>query len=184
MKIEVGSRSDTEPCEEPLIEPYVTKAPDHDLDSCAFNVRAVVPERTFWEKVALLHEKWYRDRDPGLRLARHYYDLWCLEKRGVADRALADPDLLARVARHRTVYFHRGGDAQALLVPGSVRLTPAESHVRAWRSDYQAMRDVMFFGEPPEFGQVMEVIAELERRINQLPAPRLQTGCGDAGPVC
>jgi len=55
----------------------------------------------------LLHEETYRPaRKPRkARLARHYYDLWCLIKRGVADDAANDFGLFDRVAAHRAVFF-------------------------------------------------------------------------------
>lgn len=72
-----------------------------------FFVRVLAAERTFWEKACLLHEETFRptDRPRKLRMARHYYDLWCLLRAGVGDRALADTALFARVAEHREVFF-------------------------------------------------------------------------------
>lgn len=129
-------------------------------------MRAVAAERTFWEKVALLHEEAFRKTGPRARLARHYYDIWCLEKKGVADRALASPELFARVAEHRRSYFRLGGRAQSDLRTGSVRLVPIEERMRAWQADYDATREAMFFGETPTFADLMEGIRLLELRIN------------------
>jgi hypothetical protein len=86
-----------------------------------FTVHAVAPERTSWEKVALLHDETYREgaAAPKARLARHYYDLWCLMTRGVGERAARDTELFERVAAHRAVFFRRSRDAQAL--PPDVR---------------------------------------------------------------
>jgi len=77
------------------------------LGSGLFAVQAVAPRRTFWEKAMLLHEETYRsaDKPRKARLARHYYDLWCLIKREVADDAANDFGLFDRVAAHRAVFF-------------------------------------------------------------------------------
>lgn len=168
VKIELGARSDTEPSAEPRITPYVAEAlPDVGGD-CTFTVRAVAPERTFWEKVALLHEEAHRTSGaaPKARLARHYYDLWALIQSGVADRALADPDLFARVAAHRVVFFRKRQEAQASLRPGRLSMLPSSERRSAWKQDYDAMRESMFFGDVPTFDNILTVVAEFERRFN------------------
>ena len=170
VKIELGARSDTEPSAEPRITPYVAEAlPDLSGD-CTFIVRAVAPERTFWEKVALLHEEGHRTSGaaPKARLARHYYDVWALIQAGVADRAVADFALFARVAAHRVVFFRKSQEAQASLQPGRLRITPSSERRAAWKQDYDAMRESMFFGEAPTFDDILAAVAEFERRCNTI----------------
>lgn len=127
VKIELGARSDTEPSATPEIAPYLAEAFPDEVPDARFTVHAVAPERTFWEKAALLHEETYREGSatPKARLARHYYDLWCLITRGVAERAARDTALFDRVAAHRAVFFRRSRDAQASFKPGSIRIVPA-----------------------------------------------------------
>ena len=128
----------------------------------------MAPERTFWEKVSLLHELEGRAAGSRARLSRHYYDLWCLEQKQVAASALESPELFRRVAQHRRLYFPRSGTAQGTLDFGTVRIVPAEARVLDWREDFEAMRETMFFEEPPAFEAIMEVVRDLEQRINQL----------------
>jgi len=85
---------------------------------------------------------------------------------GVADRALADPDLFARVAAHRVVFFRKSQEAQASLQPGRLRMTPSSERRTAWKQDYDAMRESMFFGEAPTFDAILTVVADFERRFN------------------
>jgi hypothetical protein len=169
VKIELGARSDTEPSLEPAISPYVATVPASGLGDCSFTVRAVAPERTFWEKVSLLHEQVCRTAEPSARLSRHYYDLWCLDQKGIAASALAMPDLFRRVAEHRRLFFRRALDAQRTLVAGTVRLVPVGERMRDWRVDFEAMRETMFFKDPPLFDVIMATIRNLEQRINALP---------------
>ena len=61
VKIELGARSDTEPSATPEIAPYLAEVFPDEVRDCRFTVHAVAPERTFWEKVALLHEEAYRE---------------------------------------------------------------------------------------------------------------------------
>jgi hypothetical protein len=168
VKIELGARSDTEPCDTPEIQPYLAEALPTLSGSSGFRIRTVRPERTFWEKAMLLHEETFRSSGggPKARLARHYYDLWCLITKGVAEKALADQPLFARIAAHRTVFFRRSKGAQAALRPGALRLTPLPDQLAAWKQDYQSMREDMFFGEVPSFEDVIRVVGDCEKRFN------------------
>lgn len=168
VKIELGARSDTEPSATPEIAPYLADVFADDVVDARFSVRAVAPERTFWEKAALLHEETYREgaAAPKARLARHYYDLWCLITRGVAERAVVDTGLFERVAAHRAVFFRRSRDAQASFRPGSLRLIPDAERRGYWKRDYDAMRESMFFGETPEFDEIIALVTRFEEMFN------------------
>jgi hypothetical protein len=168
VKIELGARSDTEPSATPTIRPYLAEALPGELGDSAFTVRALDPKRTFWEKASLLHEETYRagDKGPTARLARHYYDLWCLIRAGIADAAMADGDLFARVAAHRAIYFRKRRDAQESLRRGSLRLLPAIEVRGDWKRDYEAMREAMFFSEPPDFEEILDVVGAFQNTFN------------------
>ncbi len=168
VKIELGARSDTEPSATPEIAPYLADAFPDEVPGSQFSVHAVAPERTFWEKVALLHEETYREGSaaPKARLARHYYDLWCLITRGVAERAIRDGELFNRVAAHRAVFFRRSGAAQGTFKPGSLRLVPANERRAYWQRDYDAMRESMFFGEVPVFEEILSAVGRFENAFN------------------
>ncbi len=169
VKIELGARSDTDPAETPAIEPYITQSFPDLLGPSRFPVRSVAPRRTFWEKAMLLHEETYRptEKKRAARLSRHYYDVWCLITRGIADQALADTGLFQRIATHRAVFFRYMWMDYATLNPGSLRLLPAENHRAVWAQDYAAMRDTMFFGDTPTFDEILRVVGEFEQRFNQ-----------------
>lgn len=168
VRIELGARSDTEPVQEPVIRPYVDEVRPESEVATAFAIRTVAPERTFWEKAMLLHEETYRvgTSGPKDRLARHYYDLWCLIRAGVGARAAGDEGLFQRVAAHRAVFFRKRREAQDSLVRGKLRLVPAAESTPAWRRDYEAMRESMLFGDTPQFEDVLEVVREFEVTFN------------------
>ena len=142
VKIELGARSDTEPVEAPRIQPYLAEAFPELMAGSDFPLRTVAARRTFWEKAMLLHEETFRpaDKPRRARLARHYYDLWCLIRKGVAAQAMADADLFDRVARHRQVFFRQGWVDYGTLRKGGLRILPAPEHRADWRRDYAAMR--------------------------------------------
>jgi len=169
VKIEMGARSETEPVERPVIQPYLAEAFPKLLPDSAFAVRTVAAVRTFWEKAMLLHEETFRPSDKPRRagLSRHYYDLWCLIRKGVATQAANDPELFDRVARHRQVFFKVGWVDYDTLRHGALRLAPPPDQESGWRRDYEAMRGEMFFDEPPSFDDVLAVIKEFEETFNR-----------------
>jgi len=172
VKIELGARSDDWPAESRTITPYVAEVLPQAIPDASFPVSALAPKRTFWEKAMLLHEETFRpaDKPRKVRMARHYYDLWCLITRGVADRAAADQPLFARVAEHREIFFRLGWVDYATLRPGSLRLTPPPEHLDAWRRDYDEMAEPMFYGERPGFDEILRIAADFEQKFNAASA--------------
>ena len=171
VKIEMGARSDVEPAETAAIQPYVFTVLK-PAGSVAFPVRVVAARRTFWEKAMLLHEEIHRPagKPRKERLARHYYDLWCLITKGIADQAVTDDGLFERVRAHREVFFHWGWLDYAAMQRGSFRLVPPADQRKAWAADYKAMGTEMFFGPVPDFDEVMHVVGDFERRFNGSPS--------------
>jgi len=169
VKIEMGARSDTWPTEVPVIKSYLAEAFPRIFSIAEFTVDTVAPERTFWEKAMLLHEESFRPagKPRKARLARHYYDLWCLIKKGIAEKAVQSPDLFTGVAEHRAIFFSQNWVDYSTLRKGSLRLIPQEEQYATWRQDYQAMQGEMFFGEVPDFDEIMSVVKDFEIRFNQ-----------------
>jgi predicted nucleotidyltransferase component of viral defense system len=170
VKIELGARSDTDPTLDITIHPYLAEAfPDLFVQS-DFPVKAVSPERTFWEKAMLLHEETFRkpEKRRQARMARHYYDLYYLIEAGVGQKASQDLGLFARIATHRQVYFRQNWVDYDTLKPGSLRLVPTEDQISDWRSDYAAMKDEMFFDKPPAFDELIERIREFQDIFNKI----------------
>jgi hypothetical protein len=128
-------------------------------------VRVVAARRTFWEKGMLLHEENHRpaDKSRKKRLARHYYDLWCLMTKGIADQAVADAGLFERVRDHREIFFRHSWMDYSTIRRGTFRLVPPADQRKAWAADYRAMSTEMFFGPVPDFDEVMQVVSDFER---------------------
>jgi hypothetical protein len=168
VKIEMGARSDIEPASAPTILPYIAEAFPGTLGPADFVVRVLAPERTFWEKAMLLHEETYRPAGKArkMRMARHYYDLWCLITKGVGARAVANEGLFARTAAHREIFFNWSWMDYNTLRRGSLRIVPMADQLDEWRRDYEGMQGAMFFGEVPSFEEVLRVVNEFASSFN------------------
>ena len=170
VKIELGARSDNEPVEHPTIVPYLAKAFPEIMGTGEFSVRALAPERTFWEKAMLLHEETYRPqskRQRKARMARHYYDLWCLITQGIAQRAVERIDIFARTVKHREIYFKWSWMDYSTLARGRLRIVPTSEQEADWRRDYAAMSTELFFGEVPSYDEILRVAEEFQHWFNE-----------------
>jgi len=167
VKIEMGARSDDWPHHDKTLRPYLAEV-FPQLTGEPVAVQALAAERTFWEKAMLLHEETFRPQNKPrkIRMARHYYDLWCLITQGVAAKAAQDRQLFDRVAAHREIFFHWSWVDYSTLRPGKLRLLPLPAQVDAWRKDYQEMRGAMFFGEIPTFDEILDVVGRFQREFN------------------
>lgn len=168
VKIELGARSDDWPNETKRIRPYVLEHfPQIDADAVC-TVQVLTAERTFWEKACLLHEETFRpaDKQRKHRMARHYYDLWCLLRAGVGDRALADTALFQRVAEHREIFFRYAWVDYTTHKPGTFRLEPPATHLANWRNDYADMLGPMFYGDVPTFDEMIAAASNFALRFN------------------
>lgn len=50
---------------------------------------------------------------------------------------------------------------------GSLRFVPEGDEVSAWGRDYEAMREVMFYGEPPRFATICDDLRTFQADINE-----------------
>lgn len=172
VRIEMGARSDDWPGESRDIQPYLAQHLPVLAEGAAFAMNTLVPERTFWEKAMLLHEETFRPegKPRAPRMARHYYDVYCLIRSGVAARAAADKDLFRRCAAHRQVFFRQNWVDYSTLEPSTLRLRPAAGHLDAWRRDYARMQGPMFFGDPPGFATILASIEAFEKTFTSAAA--------------
>jgi hypothetical protein len=170
IKIESGAKSALDPNSEVPIKAYV----DDDLPALDLTVpavRTVDPERTFWDKVVILHglRRWFDKRGElrggGQRVSRHYYDLHRLTAAPVSAAAIDDAALGADCVAHARMFFNRPDYDLATAAPGSFALAPHDEMIEQLRADYRAMQG-MIFGDPPSFEAVLGSINLLERRLN------------------
>jgi hypothetical protein len=170
VKIESGAKSALDPNTVRIIRPYVNDdAPNFDL--AVANVTTVGPERTFWDKVVILHglRRWYERRGElrggGQRISRHYYDIHRLMLSEAGRRALADRALGADCVAHARMFFNRPDYDLASARPPTFAVTPLGDMADALRRDYGAMA-AMIFGPAPQFDHVLDSVAMLETLLN------------------
>lgn len=170
VKIESGAKSALDPNSVHTITPYVD-ADVPGLDLAVSGVTVVDAERTFWDKVVILHglRRWYEIRGElrgnGQRISRHYYDLYRLLASGTGEAARKDHALGKDCVRHARMFFDRPPFDLASARPPTFALVPEQGMIDDLRQDYRAM-STMIFGDPPVFDAVIEAVADLQNELN------------------
>ena len=169
--IEVSGRSMNEPVSRVPIRSYIDEVyPGAPFVEPAFDVRAVVPQRTFLEKLFLLHEEFSKPQDSIRvnRMSRHIYDICKMADTSIAEEALSDRNLYLSVIEHRRTFIGlRGFDYQTLL-PQSLSIVPPAAVRTFWERDYRTMHDSMIYEESPSFDQLIQKLSDLNLRINNM----------------
>lgn len=168
VRLEIGALAAWTPTTQSEIISYAAQQYGRIFQNPSTSVLTVMPERTFWEKVTILHKEAFRTNGNfPARYSRHYYDLFCMDASPVKAAAFRNLDLLARVITFKDRFYPAGNAHYDLAKPGTMRLLPPEDCLPVLRDDYAHMRN-MLFGEIPSFEEIMTCIARLENEINSL----------------
>lgn len=170
--VEVSGRSMSEPVTPVRLRSFIddvfTQAPFTEPD---FEVRAVVPQRTFLEKIFLLHEEFSKPKEliRTERMSRHLYDIGQIMDTPIAEEALNDKELYQTVIEHRRIFIGLRGFDYATLGPSSLHILPPEDVYESWKKDYEIMQETMIYGDSLPFDRLIDKIRLLNERINSLP---------------
>ncbi|MBN2292839.1 MAG: nucleotidyl transferase AbiEii/AbiGii toxin family protein [Pirellulales bacterium] len=167
VRLEIGPLASYVPHGSFTIKPYVADVFPDVFDDVDCPVVAIKAERTFWEKATILHQQAHRSGEMPARYSRHYYDMHMLAMSDIKYIALANLPLLADVVRFKARFYNCPWAKYNEARPGTFKIIPQDEHVSALRKDYRDMVE-MFFGEVPDFNQILETLGQLEIEINRL----------------
>ena len=167
IRLEIGALAAWTPVNEINISPYINDYYPEVLEKGSTSILTTTAERTFWEKATILHQEAYRPDNSNIpvRYSRHYYDLYCMFKKGVLERAKDDGQLLEKVAEFKRLFYPRGWAHYELARIGTIKLFPAEHSISELRKDYEKMSK-MIYGDYPSFDELLEQIVKIEHIIN------------------
>ena len=169
--IEVSSRSLMEPIEERQINSILSENfPQQNFATFPFAIPTVLPQRTFLEKVFLLHEEFSQETEKIRidRLSRHLYDLEKLMDTEHGIEALKNIALYNNITAHREKFNPLRGLDYVNHIPSKISILPPQVVVKGYERDYEAMTSFMIYGEPLKFDHLMKRILKLQTRINSI----------------
>ncbi|MDR1022189.1 MAG: nucleotidyl transferase AbiEii/AbiGii toxin family protein [Prevotellaceae bacterium] len=168
--LEINGRSMKEPLESVEIKSFADETfADKTFADKPFYVSTVVPERTFWEKVCLLHEEFSKQsKDIRVnRMSRHLYDIVRILETPIAENALKSKYLYQSIVAHRRMFIAMKGFDYDTLAPTTLNIVPPKEIIAKWEEDYNKMQ-TMIYGKILLFNDLIEKIQQLNERINQI----------------
>lgn len=152
---------------ESMIDYIYPKAP---FAEPKFHVRTVLPERTFLEKIFLLHEEFAKDKAliKIERMSRHMYDIGQMLKTPIAESAIRNKQLYRQVVEHRRTFIGLRGFDYDSLYPNTLNFIPPTSIIEQWKADYENMLIHMIYGETVSFEELVNNLYELNKCINNI----------------
>ncbi|MEN9943604.1 MAG: hypothetical protein RLZZ91_1605 [Bacteroidota bacterium] len=144
---------------------------DRDFAESLFEVQTVNPERTFLEKLFLLHEEFHRPAAKMRvdRLSRHLYDIYYLAKAGIASKAINDKELYETIVSHRYKFSRVGEVDYNLHNPLTVNPIPVAAKLDEWKSDYaKMMEDMIYEVKKPSFEELISNLHDLRNLLQTL----------------
>ncbi|MBC7389486.1 MAG: restriction endonuclease subunit S [Opitutaceae bacterium] len=167
--VEVGCRSLKEPNTDRTFSTIVAEnfAGSAFADT-AITVPVVNPERTFLEKVFLLHEEFQKKEQSAKveRLSRHLYDIEKLDRSEYSDVALLNTTLYKTIVAHREKFTPVTGVDYAYHAAKHIRFIPPKEILHHWEADYKQMQENMIYGDNLPFPKLIQNLNALQRRIN------------------
>lgn len=167
IRLEIGILAVWTPVKIMQIESFAGKYYPTLFEQNKIFVLTVAPERTFWEKMTILHHEANRPEYLKIpqRYSRHYYDLYCMAISKVKNSAFLNIDLLKKVVDFKIKFYPRTWVRYSDAKPGTFRLFPPEYRFSALKADYDLMRD-MLYKDIPKFKTIIDVLRELEDELN------------------
>ncbi len=165
VKLEFGARGEIEPHEMKEITPYVAEDFPDLFEQPTISVSTLAAERTFWEKATILHALHHGTKLKN-RMSRHYYDVFVMAEKGIAETALSQSALLAQVVQNKSLMWRDNKASYDTATMVELKLIPSDEMLPVLKKDYAAMQE-MFMGDVPDFDFVMQRLAELEEQIHK-----------------
>ncbi|WP_109438540.1 nucleotidyl transferase AbiEii/AbiGii toxin family protein [Aquimarina sp. AU119] len=164
--IEVSARSLIEPNQEVAIKSIIDEHyHEADFSEEEFVVNATNPQKTFLEKLILLHEEFQKppEKIRHLRMSRHFYDLGQILNSEYGQAALKNTSLFKSIIVHRSVLTPMKTIDYEGLTMHNLNIIPPEEHLENYKSDYKEMQNSMIHGESLDFDVLLKnIINELK----------------------
>lgn len=152
----------------PYISTLIEKEGGLNIKLPKVKVLVLSPQRTFWEKVTLLHAECGKGiRASAERLSRHWFDLVALWQHDIGQQAVQDRALLTDVVKHKNCFYYAGSANYSDCLEHKFFLIPNGDGLERLSHDYTAMRESgMIPSNAISFEDMMSVITEIQTFLN------------------
>ncbi|WP_136469025.1 nucleotidyl transferase AbiEii/AbiGii toxin family protein [Flagellimonas onchidii] len=159
--IEVSARSLIEPNQEVAIKSIIDEHyHEADFSEEEFIVNATNPQKTFLEKLILLHEEFQKplEKIRHLRMSRHFYDIGQILNSEYGQAALKNTSLFESIITHRSVLTPMKTTDYESMTLQSLNVIPPKEFLDNYKSDYKEMQSSMIHGDSLDFDVLLKNI--------------------------
>lgn len=171
LLLEIGSRSLVEPNTPTTIQSFVAEIYQGSpfVDN-PITIPTVNIERTFLEKIFLLHEEFQKPKDKIRveRMSRHLYDIEKIMHHASAQKVFEQPDLYNTIVEHRRKYTGLNEVDYNKHTPTTIHFLPPDDQLLAWEADYRLMQENMIYRDSLSFADLSTRLQTLQQQINRL----------------
>ncbi len=166
VMLEVGARSLIEPTSREKVKSLIESNSPISTSLIDSDVITAMPQKTFLEKVFLLHELFTTEGSASAnRKSRHLYDLESMMDEPFALAAIRDKELWENIRHHRSVFTPIRGIDYDGPIRENLRLTPPSQYMIVWKGDYSAMQEQMVHARSISFEDLLSRMEELQSRF-------------------
>lgn len=169
VRLEIGPLAEWTPSHIIEIKPFVAEYYPKMFEQAGTEVLTIDAERTFWEKITILHKiaNFPEGKQLPNRYARHLYDVYCMGHTSVKDRAFERKELLSKDILFKQKFYYSKGAHYETATLAEVNLIPRGDILPELRKDYKAMQN-MIYGSIPSFEEILDYLQELQGEIHAL----------------
>jgi len=165
--VEIGARSLLEPSENKEIESIIDENyTNFQFSELPFIVKTIRPEKTFLEKLILLHEEFSKPSEKVRyhRMSRHLYDIGEIITTEFGVRAITDKELFKEIISHRKLFTPLKTVNYEKLEIDNLKIIPPKEFFNKYKNDYIEMQENMIYGDSMTFKSLINKI------ITEIPA--------------
>jgi len=169
--IELGGRSLFEPYTKTKISSIIDEHyPESVFTENEFLANTVTPEKTFLEKMILLHEEFQKpvEKIRHERMSRHLYDIGQIIKTEFGQKAIKEFDLFKSIIEHRKKLTAVKTVSYENLTIQKLEILPPPKFYDLYKKDYMEMQENMIYGESLEFDKLIEIIEHEHPAANRV----------------
>jgi len=166
--IEIGARSLLEPAENKEIKSIISEYyPNNSFDDKAFIVKTISPEKTFLEKLILLHEEFTKpdDKIRYHRMSRHLYDIGEIISTKYGINALKNNNLFNEIIAHRKIFTPIKTVDYSELQIDKLSIIPPNEFLKKYENDYMEMQENMIYGKSLPFNNLINKIIDKTQQV-------------------
>lgn len=160
--LEIGSRSLIEPAQIAKVSTLISENTGINTTLVDSDIMTAEYGKTFLEKAFLLHELFSTEGCAfANRKSRHLYDLWAMWTKDYFINEMWDNDLWNTIHHHREVFTHMKNVDYTPDIRDRICLTPPSEYLSEWKKDYEAMKEVMIYGDSPSFDDLLSTMEDI-----------------------